>query len=119
MRGNGPDMLDVLQLGVVGLVVWWLLKGGGAFGTGGTGGQGGQNGSADLKPEDLDKLYNWRDIMPGGARGGIGKATLRNAAPQVLRGVLPNGYGIEPADAEAANAVRLYAAGRIAGTLPV
>lgn len=121
-RGSGLDVVDALLIGG-GLYVAWVLFHRGAAGIGAganliSAGQGGPAGSMNLKPGELDELYNFRDILPGNVRGPTGSARLRDGAPAVLRGPNALGYGTEPADTAAAAAVARYAAARIAGALP-
>lgn len=103
-------MLDVLALSAIALAVWlWLQRNPGHALIAGPGGA--------FDPTWLDREFNFRDVTPNGP-GPVGAQLLRHAAPLVLAGPNSLGYGIEPADQTAADAVNRYAAARVAGELP-
>ncbi len=120
-RSNGIDVVDVALVAGLGVLLWaWFHKGAPGLSWGPnllSAGQGGGGGTWTIKPEDLDREYNFRELLPTG-KGEVGSMKLRDGARLVLAGRNNLGYGLEPADNEAAAAVQAYAAARIAGTLP-
>lgn len=115
------DLVDVAILGAGLYLAWiWFHKGPPGFAAGihvFDAGQGGKGGPLALAPGDLDRAFNFRELLPGGMRGAVGTQKLRSAAPLVLAGPNAKGYGIEPADAAAAAAVQAYAAAKASGAL--
>lgn len=119
-KKNEIDLVDVAILGAGIYLAWvWFHKGPPGFAAGFNlldAGQGGKGGPIALKPGDLDKLFNFRDVTPAGP-GAVGTMPLRNGAPLALAGPNAKGYGVEPADAAASAAVQAYAAAKASGAL--
>lgn len=118
-RKRDVDVIDVaIAAGAVYLAWRWFAFGPPPFAGGSSPRPGGAFPVA-LTPADLDREYNFRELLPNGTRGGVGTQKLRLAAPQVIAGRNALGYGIEPADGAAARAVQAYEVARASGALPI